>query len=149
MALVLTCNECGEPIDEKGEFWSATVVQMNAPLPEGVPAMAPATVRMDWHEDHLPDGVNPPQLSKPILSSLNPTSADNDAGDTQVHALGSDFQNGATILFDGTSMGGTFYSQGQVMAIVPMTGVVAGQHSVVVRNPDGGQSDPLQFTVTE
>lgn len=150
MALILTCNECGEPIDAAGPYWSATVMEMNVLPPEGSPpAMSPNTIRMDWHEDHLPDGVKPPELSKPILSSLNPTTADNDAGDVQLHALGSDFQNGSVILFDGTSMGGTFYSAGQVMAIIPLAGVAAGQHSVVVRNPDGGKSDPLQFTVTE
>ena len=149
MALVLTCNECGEPIDETGPYYSATVIEMNFPPPEGELAMTPTTTRLDWHEDHLPDGVAPPQLSKPILSSLNPTTADNDAGDVQLHALGSDFVNGAVIEFDGSSKGGTFYSQGQVMAIVPMAGVAAGQHSIHVRNPDGGRSDPLQFTVTE
>lgn len=148
MALVLTCNECGNPIDDTGEYWSATVVQMNAPIPEGVPPMTPTTVRMDWHEDHLPDGVKSAKPTKPKLSSLNPTSADAVAGDAQIHALGSDFVSGAVILFDNVSMGGTFYSSEQVMAIVPMAGVAAGQHSIVVRNPDGGQSDPLQFTVT-
>ena len=149
MALVLTCNECGEPIDDTGPYYSATVAEMNAPPPEGGPPMTPATIRMDWHEEHLPSAIAPQELSKPILSSLNPTTADNDAGDAQIHALGSGFISGAVIEFDGSSKGGTFYSGGQVMAIVPMAGVAAGQHSIRVRNPDGGKSDPLQFTVTE
>lgn len=149
MALVLTCNECGEAIDELGPYYSATLVEMNAPPPETGPPMGPATNRLDWHVEHVPTGVKPPELSKPILSSLNPTSADNDAGDAQIHALGSGFVNGAVIEFDDDPKGGTFYSQGQVMAIVPMAGVSAGQHSIHVRNPDGGRSDPLQFTVTE
>lgn len=149
MALILTCDECAEPIDDTGPYYSATVIEINAPLPEGETPMAPATTRLDWHIEHIPTGVKPPELSKPILSSLNPTTADNDVGDVQIHALGSDFIDGAVIEFDGSSKGGTFYSQGQVMAIVSMVGVSAGQHSIHVRNPDGGRSEPLQFTVTE
>ena len=147
MALVLTCNSCGEPIDEAEPFYTATVmkIQQNPDLSEP----PPLPMRMDWHEEHLPTEIAPPELSKPILSSLNPTTADNDAGDAQIHALGSGFVSGAVIEFDGSSKGGTFYSQGQVMAIVPLAGVSAGQHSIRVRNPDGGKSDPLQFTVTE
>lgn len=52
--LVLTCNECGEPIDETGPFYTATVVEMNPPVSVGVPVMAPATTRLDWHVEHVP-----------------------------------------------------------------------------------------------
>jgi hypothetical protein len=54
MALVLTCNECGEPIDETGPYYSATVIEMNAPPPGGGPPTTPATLRMDWHVEHIP-----------------------------------------------------------------------------------------------
>ena len=55
MALVLTCNECGDPIDETGPYISATVIEMNAPPPEGAPPLTPATTRLDWHVEHKPE----------------------------------------------------------------------------------------------
>jgi hypothetical protein len=54
MALVLLCNKCGEPINEGEPYLSATVVEMNAPPPEGQPALTPATYRLDWHPEHKP-----------------------------------------------------------------------------------------------
>jgi hypothetical protein len=57
MALVLTCNGCGEPIDETGPYFTATVVEMNAPPPEGELPMTPPTMRLDWHIEHVPGAV--------------------------------------------------------------------------------------------
>ena len=55
MALVLICNECGDPIDETKPYYSATVIEMNAPPPEGAPPLTPATTRLDWHVEHKPE----------------------------------------------------------------------------------------------
>ena len=54
MALVLTCNECEKTIEDTGPYYSATLIEMNAPPPDGEPPMAPAQLRLDWHVECIP-----------------------------------------------------------------------------------------------
>jgi hypothetical protein len=107
--------------------------------------MAPATIRMDWHVDHLPAAIAPTPVIQPVLSSLNPTTGAADTTDAQIHCMGTDFANGAVVLFDATPQSTTFYDTTHLMAL--MTLPAAGSYSVLVRNPDGSESTPLTFTV--
>lgn len=56
MAMTRTCDDCGEPIDETVEFFTAQV--QRAQEIDGVVTVAEGR-QMDWHAEHIPTGANP------------------------------------------------------------------------------------------
>ncbi|MCJ7486935.1 MAG: SBBP repeat-containing protein, partial [Candidatus Aminicenantes bacterium] len=84
----------------------------------------------------------------PPITSLLPDSAD--AGDPGLNlsVIGSDFVNGAVVRWDGNSRTTTFVSEFEVDAEIATADLVAGKTvQVTVRNPDGGVSNALPFTI--
>jgi len=71
----------------------------------------------------------------PSISSLSPNNGTT-AGGTSVAINGSNFQNGATVTFGGTSVAVTFNSSSQLTVTSPAH--ATGAVSVVVTNPDTG-----------
>lgn len=83
-----------------------------------------------------------------LLSSLSPSSATAGGPAFTLTVNGSDFENGAVVTWDGADLATTFISSAQLAAAVPAAGLAAGKAvQVVVRNPGGGLSSPLEFSV--
>jgi hypothetical protein len=72
------------------------------------------------------------------------------AGDSALGIGGEDFLPGVTVFFDRTRLTTTFGKPTSISAIVPPALIVsAGAHQVWAVNPDGKESRPLVFSVTE
>jgi photosystem II stability/assembly factor-like uncharacterized protein len=85
----------------------------------------------------------------PTLDSVAPSSAPNDL-DTPIVVTGTNFEDGADVLLDGTSLEDVGWVSGtRLEAIVPW-GIAPGVYDLTVVNP-GGESDDLPnvFTVTQ
>ena len=84
----------------------------------------------------------------PPITSLLPDSAD--AGDPGLllSVIGSDFVDGAVVRWDGSSRPTTFVSSSELDATIDTSDLVAGKAvQVTVRNPNGGVSNALPFTI--
>lgn len=86
----------------------------------------------------------------PILISINPTSATVGNGQFTLTANGSNFVNGATVVWNGGLLSTTFVNASQLTAVVPASLIAAaGTANVTVNNPSGTAttSNALTFTV--
>jgi hypothetical protein len=84
----------------------------------------------------------------PPLTSLLPDSAD--AGDPGflLSVIGSEFVDGAVVRWDGSNRPTTFVSEFEVDAAIGVDDLAAGKTVLVtVRNPNGGISNALVFTI--
>lgn len=84
----------------------------------------------------------------PPITSLLPDSAD--AGDPGflLSVIGSEFVDGAVVRWDGSARPTTFVSEFEVDAAIDDLDLVAGKTvQVTVRNPNGGISNALPFTI--
>jgi hypothetical protein len=84
----------------------------------------------------------------PPITSLLPASAD--AGDPGflLSVVGSDFINGAVVRWDGSERPTTFLSSSELQAQISTADLAAGKTvQVTVRNPNGGVSNALPFTI--
>jgi hypothetical protein len=84
----------------------------------------------------------------PPITSLLPDSAD--AGDPGflLSVIGSDFVDGAVVRWDGSERTTTFVSSSELQAQIAVADLAAGKTvSVTVRNPNGGISNALPFTI--
>ena len=87
----------------------------------------------------------------PAISSLNPNTAQAEGGAFTLTVHGSNFIDGATVLWDGVSCSTTYVSSSQLTAQIEASQIVqGGTVGVTVRNPDPGSqtSDPADFTIT-
>lgn len=83
-----------------------------------------------------------------LLSSLSPSSAPVGGPGLTLTVNGSDFRSGAVVVWDGSDLATSFVNGSRVTAAVPAANLAAGKTvQVTVRNPDGGVSNPLEFTV--
>lgn len=85
----------------------------------------------------------------PPITSLLPGSAD--AGDPGflLSVIGSEFVDGAVVRWDGSARPTTFVSEFEVDATIDASDLVAGKTvQVTVRNPNGGISNALAFTIS-
>lgn len=83
-----------------------------------------------------------------LLSSLSPSSATAGGSAFTLTVNGSDLQSGAVVMWDGADLATSFVNSTRVTAAVPAASLAAGKTvQVTVRNPDGGVSSPLAFTV--
>ena len=84
----------------------------------------------------------------PPITSLLPDSAD--AGDPGflLSVIGSEFVDGAVVRWDGSARPTTFVSSSELDAEIATADLAAGKTVyVTVRNPDGGVSNALPFTI--
>ena len=100
-----------------------------------------------------PDGTSTNSLAflisgKPIITSLNPPSISAGASSFTLGISGLGFKTGAMVTFGGAILNATFISANQLTAPVPASLVQSpGLVPVVVTNPDGVASDPVNFVV--
>jgi hypothetical protein len=99
-------------------------------------------------EDTGPEPEPPDPALKPVLNSINPSSANLGDPDLTMHANGSKFVDGSVIVFNGGDEPTTFISDNQLSTIVrPSTATTPGSYGVNIRNPDGQYAD-LEKTFT-
>ena len=100
----------------------------------------------DW--DGFVAKISPAVVAAPALTSLLPDGAS--AGDPSflLTVVGSGFVDGAAVLWDGTDRPTTFVSASEVDATIDASDLAAGKTvQVTVRNPGGGISNALAFSV--
>jgi IPT/TIG domain len=87
----------------------------------------------------------------PAITGLTPnTAVAGDATDITMVVAGSNFGPSSTIYFNGLPEPTTFVSDTEVSTgVKPSLFVEPATCPVDVRNPDGGKSEPLDFTFTE
>ena len=87
----------------------------------------------------------------PTLTALNPNAAAVGDRGLTLTAIGTNFVPGATVRFNGNDRSTTFVSSTQVNALILESDLaIAGKATVRVVNPEpgGGQSGPLEFTIS-
>src|SRR5262245_48714678 len=88
-----------------------------------------------------PDPEPPEPGFKPVLNSINPSSARIGDPDLNMHVNGNYFVDGAVIVFNGGDEATTYKSGGQLSTIIkPSLATTPGSYPVWVRNPDGQRS---------
>jgi hypothetical protein len=87
----------------------------------------------------------------PVLTTLTPaTAVAGDATDITLVVTGSDFSARSAIYFNNLPEPTTFVSDTEISTVVkPSLFTEPATCPVDVRNPDGGKSNPLDFTFTE
>jgi HYR domain/Galactose oxidase, central domain len=93
--------------------------------------------------------VNPPP---PTVSSLSPNTATAGGSAFMLTVDGSDFIDGATVLWNGAARPTTFVSPNTLTAAISASDVTGGSSIttllVTVRNPNGAVSNPESFAIT-
>jgi len=94
-----------------------------------------------------PTESSPPPMIGPVLESVNPASASPGLAPQVLTCTGSQFEDGATITWDGVSQTTTFHSKTEVAARLDIRPGKSGEQvPVQVRNPDGNTSGTVYFT---
>ncbi len=89
-----------------------------------------------------------PDVYALLLSVLSPWSAEAGGPAFTLTVDGSDFVDGAVVLWDGSARATTFVNATRVTALISAADIATGNvFQITVRNPDGGVSSPLGFTV--
>jgi hypothetical protein len=90
-----------------------------------------------------------PEVFALLLSLLSPSSATAGGPGFTLNVTGSDLVDGAVVRWDGGDRPTTFVSGSAVTASIGAADLATGKVvQVTVRNPDGGISSPLEFTVS-
>jgi len=84
---------------------------------------------------------------RPVLSGLSSTSAIIGGPDVALVVTGTGLSRGAMLLFNGSEEATEVVSLQTTIAMA--TATTPGSYPVVVRNPDGQESEPLMFEITE
>ncbi|MDX1982840.1 MAG: hypothetical protein SFV51_21400, partial [Bryobacteraceae bacterium] len=85
----------------------------------------------------------------PQLTGLNPVSATAGGGAFTLQVNGANFRNGSVVQWNGTPLVTTFSNANQLAASVTAALIAnAGAASVIVVNPDGQSSQPLNFAIS-
>jgi len=89
-----------------------------------------------------------PDVYALLLSGLSPSSSTAGGPGFTLTVTGTDLVDGAVVRWDGSDRPTTFVSASAVTASIGASDLAAGKVvQVTVRNPDGGISSPLEFTV--
>ena len=84
------------------------------------------------------------------LDSLSQNAAPEGSSDLPLTALGSEFTNQSTVLFNGMPLATTFVNTGQLQATIPAALLAAeGTASITVSDPQNGLSNAQKFAITE
>jgi hypothetical protein len=92
----------------------------------------------------------PPPQDTPTLSSISPTSAVVESSAVNLALFGSNFENGATVDWNGSPLSSSWVSASQITATIPATDIASiGSAKVTVINPGatGGTSAPQTFSI--
>ncbi len=86
----------------------------------------------------------------PLLKSLDPSATAAGGGDLALTAIGDQFVNGSSIVWNGTPLLTTFVDASHLTAVVPTASLTVGTFTVTVSTPvpGGGSSLGLPFAVT-
>lgn len=57
MSIVLTCDQCGEPIADDEDYISGQLTPVEASPNPNEPPQPQQPVRVDWHLEHAPEPV--------------------------------------------------------------------------------------------
>ncbi|MDX2178050.1 MAG: IPT/TIG domain-containing protein [Bryobacteraceae bacterium] len=88
-------------------------------------------------------------VTGPILTGLNPASVVAGSGAFTLTVTGSNFVNGAAVIWNGTSLATSFLGASQLSAQVPASLVAnAGVVTIVVQSPGGSASMPLSLSIS-
>lgn len=89
-----------------------------------------------------------PFTSGPRLTSINPTSANQNSPPFDMTVLGSNFDGGSKVLIDAQEITTAFVDPGRLIGHVPASVLaVGGPHQVQVRNEGGNRSNALTLTI--
>jgi hypothetical protein len=94
--------------------------------------------------------TNPQPQNLPVLAAIAPSTAPVGGSSINLIVYGSNFQNGATVQWNGTALSSSWIGATQMTATVPATNFVsAGNARVTVTNPSpgGGSSNPQTFSI--
>jgi hypothetical protein len=84
------------------------------------------------------------------LDSLSQNAAPEGSSDLAITALGSEFTNQSTILFNGQPLTTSFINTGQLQATIPAALLAAeGTGKITVSDPQNGLSNAQTFSITE
>lgn len=84
----------------------------------------------------------------PFITGLRQSSASAGGGPFQLGVTGTNFAPGAKVLFNGQQRNTTMLDPGEVQAEILAEDIATpGTYPIVVVNPDGMPSDPVNFTV--
>jgi hypothetical protein len=146
------CGYIGGSGDDRG-YGIAVDASGNA-FVSGYTASGPDTFPIGTGPDLTYNGGGDAFMAKvssvpgPPITSLLPDSAD--AGDPGflLSVIGSEFVDGAVVRWDGSARPTTFVSEFEVDATIDASDLLAGKTvQVTVRNPNGGISNALPFTI--
>jgi hypothetical protein len=93
---------------------------------------------------------NPQPEDLPVLTTIAPSTAPVGASSLNLLVYGSNFQNGATVQWNGSALSSSWIGTTQMTATVPASNFVsAGNAKVTVTNPSpgGGSSNPQTFSI--
>ena len=97
----------------------------------------------------LAAGMGTAQTTTPAILSLNPYSIAAGSGAFLLTVSGSNFQAGALVLWNSTSLSAAFQGGGQLIASVPASFLATpGTATIVVINPGNVQSNAVSFSIT-
>lgn len=98
----------------------------------------------------LSAGLAAAQTTAPVVSFVTPTGVFSGGPEFTLSVVGSNFAQGAAVLWDEAALVTSFTSSAQLTATVPATLIAAaGNHNITVRNPDGTRSNAVRFAVTQ
>lgn len=112
-----------------------------------------AAMSRKWAEAGGPTGApnlpgEPPPVLAPILSAINPNTAEVGAADLTMTATGENFDGSSVIMVNDTPVATTFVSPTELTTLVRPAGATAGPMSVHIAT-GALVSDPLEFTFTD
>ena len=93
---------------------------------------------------------NPQPQDLPVLTTIAPSTAPVGTSSLNLLVYGSNFQNGATVQWNGSALPSSWIGTTQMTATVPASNFVsAGNAKVTVTNPSpgGGSSNPQTFSI--
>ncbi|MDP3110721.1 MAG: RHS repeat-associated core domain-containing protein [Thermodesulfovibrionales bacterium] len=136
----------------------STTFKDNAELEAQVPSSliaTPSTVPVTVTNPAPDGGVSEPypftiKYPVPVLQSITPNTIAARSPDFTLKVNGSNFYPGYAVNFNGQDLTTTYINSGELNAIVPSALIATkGIYLVVVKTPDGQNSNFLNFTVTD
>jgi uncharacterized delta-60 repeat protein len=98
------------------------------------------------HLDRLEERL----LLSPTITSLSPNSAVEGSNSALLAVIGSGFQTGATVYWNGAALSTTLVSSSELQATIPAIDIAEEEsESISVANPDGRASITMGFTVLD
>ncbi|MCZ2151534.1 MAG: putative Ig domain-containing protein [Bryobacterales bacterium] len=112
------------------------------------PGTAQVVVRNADQQTSTPATFTIPTSLPPTITSLNPPAVNALAGPVTLVVNGTNFQNGATVLWNGGALVTAFVNNTQVTALVPAAlSAFPGTATVQVRNPDNQTSTGVAILI--